>query len=88
MHICLFYVCSFLSPHCIPVLVFPPDSGLDMIGLKDYEQLECMPLLKNDVNAYHPVFLEIVTFESNYEGMCVSFCFLCAKRQKKRQYEC
>lgn len=49
---------------------------LDMIRLKDYE-LECMPLLKNAVNAYHfCVFLEIVTFESNYEGMCVNVVFV------------
>lgn len=40
-----------------------------MIGLKDYEQLECTPLLKNDVNAYHScVFLEIVMFKSVHEG--------------------
>lgn len=52
-----FMFVRFCPPHCIPVRVSPPNSGLDMTGLKDYEQLECMPLLKNDVNAYHPVFL-------------------------------
>lgn len=79
-----FFVVCF-SSHRIPVHVFPTYSGLDKIGLKDYEQLECMPLLKNYVNAYPLMcFVEITMFESVYEGMCeCCFCFLCAKRQKR-----
>lgn len=91
MHICLrfIFVCLFVfSSHCIPVLVFPTYSGLDMIGLKDYEQLECMPLLKKDVNAYHfCVFRDCHVWVKLWRHVWV-FCFLCAKRQKIRQYEC
>lgn len=48
MHTCLF-LWFFLS-HSIPVLVYPSYSGLELMGLKAHEQLECMTLSKNDVN--------------------------------------
>lgn len=75
----------FIIISYIPLLVCPAFFGWDKIGLKDYEQLECTPLLKNDVNA--EPFLR-VTSESVYEGIC-EYRFLCAKhKKKKRQYEC
>lgn len=59
-----------------------------MIGLKDYEQLECMPPFKNDVNAYHSCVFRDFTCLSLIMKACVSVVFPMCQKSKKRQYEC